>query len=227
MSRRKSKNLESDTRNSGIYKFEPTENQKGIINEMIQNRILVITGEGGTTKDTMCLFRATRSIIDKDFDMITIFKPIEEVGKSIGYLKGSLEEKVEPYEDFYKDLLKDLLNKTYLERVLSKTEFKIANFVRGNTIKNSFIIVSEAQNYDLHSLITIITRVHESSRIVFNGDMMQSDIGKKSGLKDFITILERAGVGKYIQLGDEFQMRSPDITKINREYSKFLQQKFG
>lgn len=224
MSKGKSKqeNKNFDSRSSAIFRFEPTGIQKGVINEMISNRIFILEGSSGTTKDTMCLFRGVRAIVDREYEKLVVMKPCEETGKTLGFLKGDLNDKTSPYEEFYKELLKDMVNKSYLERVLSKTEFKVSNYLRGNTFKHSFIIVSEAQNYDLHSLMTIITRVHDSSTIIFNGDSFQTDIGRKSGLQDFITILKRAGVAGYRKLGDEFQMRSEDIVKINKEYEKFL-----
>jgi len=217
--------LSNDSRNSSIYRFLPTENQKRIINTLISTKYSTLVGPAGTGKDTICLFRATRAILDKEYDKLIIIKPVEETGKSLGFLPGELSEKSAPYEEFYKDLLKDMLNKTYLERVLRSTEFKVSNYLRGNTFKHSFIIVSEAQNYDLHTLMTIIERVHSSSTIVFNGDFYQTDIKGRSGYRAFIEILKNAGFDTKIELGKEFQMRNPDLVKINEAYVKFLNEK--
>ena len=73
--------------------------------------------------------------------------------------------------------------------------------------------------------MTIVGRVHDSSVIIFNGDHSQTDIGNKSGFRDFIQILNNAGVLKSVELGGEFQMRHPDLVRINEEYIKFLKNK--
>ena len=106
-----------------------------------------------------------------------------------------------------------------------KIDFEICGFARGKTWDFSFIIVSEAQGFHLSELITIITRVSSSSTIVFNFDELQSDIGNKSGIKDFCKILEGIDGIDYVRLGDEFQMRNPMIVQITKNYKYFLNAK--
>jgi phosphate starvation-inducible PhoH-like protein len=94
--------------------------------------------------------------------------------------------------------------------------------MRGNSFEYSTVILSEAQNCTLHELISIVTRVSANSKIFINGDFSQSDIGRKSGFRDFVRILNGVdGVG-IMELGDEHQVRNPMIVDINKRYKQYL-----
>lgn len=214
---------ENTSKNYEKFKIELTKEQKGIVNFLRQNKVSLMTGESGTSKDTICFYRGLDAVMNKEFDKLIVVRPLVQSGVSLGYLKGSLEEKTSVYEDFYKYHLGKILNKVELERIKNKIEFETTQFSRGKNWEYSFIIVSESQSFNLHELFTLITRVSESSVIVFNGDYeLQNDIGNKSGYKDFINIIKGIDGIDYVHLGDEFQMRSQLITQINRAHKDFL-----
>lgn len=205
------------------FRITLTKPQKEVVNFLRQNKVSLITGESGTSKDTICFYRGLDAIINKEFDKLIVVRPLVQSGVSLGYLKGDLSEKTSVYEDFYKYHLGKILNKTELDRIKNKIEFETTQFSRGKNWEHSFIIVSESQSFTLHELFTLVTRVSDTSIIVFNGDYeLQNDIGNKSGYKDFINIIKDITDIDYIHLGDEFQMRSQLITQINRAHKKFL-----
>lgn len=205
------------------FRITLTKPQKEVVNFLRQNKVSLITGESGTSKDTICFYRGLDAIINKEFDKLIVVRPLVQSGVSLGYLKGDLSEKTSVYEDFYKYHLGKILNKTELDRIKNRIEFETTQFSRGKNWEHSFIIVSESQSFTLHELFTLVTRVSETSIIVFNGDYeLQNDIGNKSGYKDFINIIKDIPSIDYIHLGDEFQMRSQLITQINRAHKKFL-----
>lgn len=211
------------TVHSEKFKIELTKPQKEIVNFIRQNKVTLITGESGTSKDTICFYRGLDAVINKEFDKLIVVRPLVQSGTNLGYLKGSLEEKTAVYEDFYKYHLGKILNKTDLDRIKNKIEFETTQFSRGKNWEYSFIIVSESQSFTLHELFTLVTRVCESSVIVFNGDYeLQNDIGNKSGYKNFIDILKNIDGIDYINLGEEFQMRSQLIVKINKAHKEFF-----
>ena len=208
---------------SSKFRIELTKPQKEIVNFIRQNKVTLITGESGTSKDTICFYRGLDAIINKEFDKLIVVRPLVQSGTNLGYLKGDLSEKTSVYEDFYKYHLGKILNKTELNRIKNKIEFETTQFSRGKNWEYSFIIVSESQSFTLHELFTLVTRVSESSVIVFNGDYeLQNDIGSKSGYKDFINIIKNIEDIDYVHLGDEFQMRSQLIVKINKAHKEFL-----
>jgi phosphate starvation-inducible PhoH-like protein len=200
-----------------------TKPQKEIVNFLRQNKVSLITGESGTSKDTICFYRGLDAITNGEFDKLIVVRPLIQSGTNLGYLKGDLSEKTAAYEDFYKYHLGKILNKTELDRVKNKIEFETTQFSRGKNWEYSFVIVSESQSFTLHELFTLVTRVSDTSIIVFNGDYeLQNDIGSKSGYKDFINIIKGIEGIDYVHLGDQFQMRSQLITQINKAHKNFL-----
>jgi len=141
---------------------------------------------------------------------------------------NSLKEKIEPYRRSFDNIITELIGNDDSGRVSvikKKIIFEPVNYVRGNTFKNSVVILSEAQNCTLHELISFITRLDHTSKMFINGDCNQSDIGNKSGLKDLIKIIENIEGTKHIELGDDFQTRNKLIVELNKEYVKFKNSK--
>ena len=71
--------------------------------------------------------------------------------------------------------------------------FWSTSFLRGTTLNNSIIIVDECQNLSFHELDSIITRVGKDCKIIFAGDIRQTDLVKsaeKNGILNFMEILE-------------------------------------
>ena len=71
-------------------------------------------------------------------------------------------------------------------------DFLSTSFLRGITIDNGIIIVDECQNLNFHELDTIITRVGQNTKIIFSGDIEQTDLIKtneRNGILNFQSIL--------------------------------------
>ena len=82
--------------------------------------------------------------------------------------------------------------------------FWSTSFLRGTTLDDSIIIVDESQNLNFHELDSIITRVGQDSRIVFCGDVNQSDLqrtNERNGILDFQRILENMEEFSSIEFG--------------------------
>jgi predicted ribonuclease YlaK len=75
-------------------------------------------------------------------------------------------------------------------------------------------VVDEFQNMTFAELDTIITRVGQNSKIIFCGDVSQSDLNYKktdtSGFTQFMNILERVGGDHFflLKFGHEDIIRS-------------------
>ena len=68
-------------------------------------------------------------------------------------------------------------------------QFVSTSFLRGQTFDKAVIICDEFQNMLFHELDTLITRVGQDSRIMFAGDVEQTDLRKHNG--------DSEGVGRY------------------------------
>lgn len=198
--------------------------QKPVANFLRENNVSILLGEAGCAKDFIQMFRALEGLNDGEFERIVITKPIVEMGRSVGFLPGDEKEKFAPYEkSFYGNVTK-ILGRDNVNNVRAKIDFEHVGFQRGNTFpEKSVVILSEAQNMTLHELVSYVTRLPITSKLFINADPLQSDIGKQSGLKDFLKIMEGVDGVDVMELDPKVhQTRHRMITEINKNYRKLL-----
>ena len=106
-------------------------------------------------------------------------KPVEPVGKDIGFLPGTLEEKLLPWLAPIQDNLQFLFadDRVTLEMHVEegKIEIEALTYIRGRSIANAYMIIDEVQNMTQHEIKTVLTRVAEGTKIVLTGDVDQID----------------------------------------------------
>jgi len=142
--------------------------------------IISLVGRAGCGK-TLCAIAAgmEQCLGSKEYSRLIVSRPVQPMGKDIGFLPGTLEEKMSPWLAPIKDNLEFLMNgdKNMLEMYFEKgiIEIEALTYIRGRSISNAFIIIDEAQNLTSHELKTIITRVGEDTKIVLTGDIEQID----------------------------------------------------
>ena len=195
---------------------------------------LFLTGSAGTGKTFILLHLAFKEVLDKGSpnDKVLIVRSLLP-SRDIGFLPGTLDEKANLYQDPYRILVRYLFempNEQEFTQLYDKLvgqgslEFYSTSFLRGQTFDRSIIIVDEASNLLFQELDTIMTRVGQNSKIMFAGDMAQSDLRKNNGDRDgyhnFQAILEdmdefdvvEFGIGDIIRSG---LVRSYLIAKTN------------
>lgn len=170
-------------------KFNLTDKQKELIEVLKSNKIVTVTGPPGTSKTFIACYAAMQMFMSEERQKIILSKPTEVLSgtKDLGALPGSLEEKLKEYVESFTDAFDEFLETKDFKHLWSEKliEFKPAQFLRGRTLKDSFIIIDEFQNFDIKALKSIVTRLGRNSTIVFMGDTKQNDIGKKYVAVDF------------------------------------------
>lgn len=163
--------------------FELTKKQKDLIKILHNNKIITVTGPPGTSKTFLACYAAIQAFKKGKCKKIILSKPTEILSgtKDPGALPGTLDEKMAVYAESFFDAFDEILEmKDFKSLWSNKTiEFKPAQFLRGRTIKDAFIIVDEFQNFDIKALKSIVTRLGRNSTMVFMGDTKQNDINKK------------------------------------------------
>jgi phosphate starvation-inducible PhoH-like protein len=163
--------------------FELTKKQKNLIKILHDNKIITVTGPPGTSKTFIACYAAIQAYMSGKCQNIILSKPTEILSgtKDPGALPGSLDEKMAVYAESFLDAFDEILDKKDFKHLWNDKviEFKPAQFLRGRTLKNSFIIIDEFQNFDIKALKSIVTRLGRNSIMVFMGDTKQNDINKK------------------------------------------------
>ena len=164
--------------------------------------ILLITliGRAGTGKTLMALLAGYASL-GEPYKQMVVYRPNIELGRSLGFLPGTLEEKFEPWMQPILDNF-DLIFKTsktgdetkgvpgrgrkgakpdpdtdQVREFMNHGMFEISpiSFLRGRSLHHRFVIIDEAQNLTPHEIKTIITRIGSGSKVVLTGDLEQID----------------------------------------------------
>ena len=154
--------------------------------DMLMNpniKIVSLIGRAGSGKTLMAIASGLQQTIglraeNNHYDRLIVSRPIQPLGKDIGFLPGTMEEKMLPWLMPIQDNLKFLMgDKTSLEMYMDKGKIEIEalTYIRGRSIANAFIIIDEAQNLTKHEIKTIITRIGEGTKIILTGDVEQID----------------------------------------------------
>jgi phosphate starvation-inducible PhoH-like protein len=172
-----------------FYNIPLTEEQRIYADSIFDNLVTFAQARAGSGKTTVAVGAA--KIIGKPLHYI--FPTVQE--KALGYTTGDQQEKESKYLTPLLDALIAIGENP--DKVLySKKEFKphawvIAyshNFLRGGNIKDSTVIIDEAQNLTWLELRTILTRIHDSCHVIICGDYRQTDINPKNS--GFLPYLE-------------------------------------
>ena len=146
-------------------------------------KIVSLVGRAGSGKTLLAIAAGLQQTLglrgENPYTRLIVSRPVQPMGKDIGFLPGSLQEKMLPWLMPIQDNLQHLLgnNKTALEMYIEngKIEIEALTYIRGRSISNAYIIIDEAQNLTKHEIKTIITRIGEGTKIVLTGDIEQID----------------------------------------------------
>jgi intein/homing endonuclease len=95
--------------------------------------------------------------------------------------------------------------------------FWCTSFIRGVTLDNAIIIVDEAQNCSAHECFSVISRCGLDTKIMFAGDIEQSDLirmSEKTGIIDFLKIVDVMPSFEKIEFGVDDICRSPLVKEF-------------
>jgi PhoH-like ATPase len=155
-------------------------------------KLICLVGKAGTGKTILALAGAL-SQLHSPYEKIMLSKPIIDMGNSIGFLPGELDDKLAPWMESYFDNLSQLIpSKTKIQvggkystskdvphwRYLIDTGAIVMqpiNSIRGRSISDAFMIIDEAQNLTPHEVKTLITRAAEGTKVILMGDPFQVD----------------------------------------------------
>jgi PhoH-like ATPase len=128
------------------------------------------------------------------YERMVIYRPLYSVGhQDIGFLPGDVDEKLGPWMEAVTDAMVALSSedeepnegyrisyetaKEKLEglKAAQKLSLDAITFLRGRSLQRHFLVIDEAQNFELNDLKTVLTRVGTGTKIVFVGDTTQID----------------------------------------------------
>ena len=168
------------------WKIDARNKEQAFAIDMLMNpeiKVISLVGRAGSGKTLLAIAAGLQQTIGlraetNHYSRLIVSRPVQPLGKDIGFLPGTMEEKMLPWLMPIQDNLKFLMgDRSNLEMYIDKGKIEIEalTYIRGRSISNAFIIIDEAQNLTKHEIKTIITRIGEGTKIILTGDVEQID----------------------------------------------------
>nr|WP_026365904.1 PhoH family protein [Promicromonospora sukumoe] len=159
--------------------------------------IVSLGGRAGTGKSALALCAGLESVLERQkHRKVLVFRPLYAVGgQELGYLPGSESEKMNPWSQAVYDTLGALVSPDVVEEVIARDMLEVLplTHIRGRSLHDSFVIVDEAQSLERNVLLTVLSRIGQSSRVVLTHDVAQRDnlrVGRHDGVAAVIEALK-------------------------------------
>ena len=199
-------------------------NQNSFISSILSKELVFGIGPAGTGKTYLAIAVGVSLFSQGIVEKIVLTRPAVEAGERLGFLPGDMKEKVDPYMQPLYDALNDFLPVKVVAKMYERGSIEIAPlaFMRGRTLKDSFIVLDEGQNALPSQMKMFLTRLGMGSRMVVTGDITQIDLPKgfKSGLVEASEVLSKIKEIDFIKFKDVDVVRHSLVRKIARAYEK-------
>lgn len=212
---------------SEIRRLQPmNENQAEALGHLREKTLTILTGPPGTAKTLLSIFVACEKLQKREIDKIYYIKPIVDTPgeKGIGFLPGTEKEKLEPHIASLRDALAVFMVKGKADYLVEKKiiEFLPIEHLRGRSLHRCAIVADEMQNATTHSVLTILTRLGDSSTIALIGDIVQRDLAGRYGRDGLSDAASRLGhlsdhVG-HVRFGFDDVVRSDFVREVILSY---------
>lgn len=177
---------EGRTQNQDTRPLVPrNDKQVAYIRSINENPLTVATGFAGTSKTYIPTVMACDAYLRGDIDKIVFTRPNVSNSKSLGMFKGSAIEKMEMWLMPVISILRDRLTNGGLESAIKNGNivFMPLEVVKGYSAENCFFIIDEGEDITVEEAEKLMTRQGKNCKMVISGDLTQSELKERSGLK--------------------------------------------
>jgi PhoH-like ATPase len=158
--------------------------QQFLVDAMMDKNISIvsITGAAGTGKTLLSLACCLDLIESGEYEKLIISRPIQPMGKDIGYLPGTELEKLSPWMGPIKDSINFLTkakaksrgHDMFTEMIeFGMLEVAALTFIKGRSLPNTLYLIDEAEDLSRPEIKTIVSRMGDNSKVILIGDVLQ------------------------------------------------------
>lgn len=171
----------------GVWGIYPKNlEQQFALDALLNDEIKLVTlvGKAGTGKTLLAIAAGLEMTITQEkYSRLLVSRPVQPMGRDLGYLPGDINEKLAPWMQPIFDNMDFLFGQQRGQGTSSYEDLinhgllhvEPLTYIRGRSIPGQYLIVDEAQNLSPHEVKTIITRAGEGTKIVLTGDCHQID----------------------------------------------------
>lgn len=167
--------------------------QRTYIHLINEYDLVLATGWAGTSKTYIPTVMACDAYLKGDIDKIVFTRPNISNSKSLGMFKGSVVEKMEMWLMPVMNILRDRLGVGGLETAIKNgnIQFVPMEVIKGFSAENCYFIVDEGEDLNREEAKKIVTRQGRNCKMIISGDVSQSELQERSGLKMLFAMIEK------------------------------------
>lgn len=172
--------------------------QRNYIELLDTKTVICATGYAGSSKTFLPTSIAADLLRTGKIEKIIFCRPAISNSKTLGLFSGDKTEKMEVWLSPVIQILRERLGAGGLEVALKREDivYQPLETVKGSSFNNAWIIVDEAEDLTVDEIKKLITRIGRGSKMIFAGDITQSELKGASGLKWLIDFNERHQLGE-------------------------------
>lgn len=192
----KSKYAEQREEEINNNQLKPLNAKQKLYMEMLEDKnipLVLASGYAGTSKTYIPTVMACDALRKGKIKRIIFTRPNISNSKSLGYYGGSLLEKMSNWLMPVLDILKDRLGLAALELAIKHGDitFVPMEVVKGYSASDCYFICDEAEDLTTEEAKKLVTRQGNNCKMVLCGDVSQSELKEKSGLKYIMEMAKR------------------------------------
>lgn len=130
--------------------------------------VVSLSGSAGTGKTLLAVAAGIKS-----GKKLQVLRSLHEMGRGqeLGFLPGTVDDKMAPWSDSFKDAL-DVIGESS-----QSSDFTVSpiTYLRGRSLKDTYVILEEAQNFSKSEILNVLSRLGEGSKLVLTFDPDQVD----------------------------------------------------
>ena len=177
-----------------VQELRPRNEKQALYIRAIEKHPLVVaTGYAGTSKTYIPTVMACDAYLAGEIDKIVFTRPNISNSKSLGMFKGDAVDKMSMWLMPVMNILRDRLTQGGLECAIKNgnIQFVPMEVIKGFSAENCFFIVDEGEDLSVEEAKKIVTRQGHNCKMVISGDVSQSELKDRSGLKHLIEMAQK------------------------------------
>ena len=170
----------------GVWGIYPKNTEQQFAFDALLNdevKLVTLVGKAGTGKTLLAIAAGLEMTIGQEkYSRLLVSRPVQPMGKDLGFLPGDVNEKLGPWMQPIFDNMDFLFGQhkntnASWESLINEGLLHVEplTYIRGRSIPQQYLIVDEAQNLSPHEVKTIVTRAGEGTKVVLTGDCEQID----------------------------------------------------
>lgn len=138
----------------------------------------MLDGKAGTGKTTIAVMKAIEALQKNQVDSIRYVRFVDARTQKLGFIPGDPAEKQKVFMyPFFEAMEECGIQDIQVLNMISAGMIELSTdiYLRGGNMKRTFVIIDEAQNGDIEDLKLVLTRPHDTGKVLVIGHSKQVD----------------------------------------------------